>query len=117
MENRRLGEDITAGLGDYLTQKEQEYSRELSEARSHLEERVKEVKTDLEKDIREVKTDLKDDLREVKADLRDDLKGIRDDINGTRNYQYYCPHRHHCYSAGSEIAQKGINDVRKITRI
>lgn len=36
MENRSLGEDITAGLGDYLTQKEQEYSRELSEARSHV---------------------------------------------------------------------------------
>ena len=47
MENRRLGEDITQGLGDYLTQKEQEYSKELSEARSHLEERVKEVKTEL----------------------------------------------------------------------
>lgn len=37
MENRRLGEDITAGIGDYLTQKEQEYSKELSETRSHLE--------------------------------------------------------------------------------
>jgi len=62
MENRRLDEDITAGFGDYLTQKEQQYSRELSEVRSHLQERVKEVKTDLEKDIREVKTDIKADL-------------------------------------------------------
>ena len=84
MENRRLGEDITAGIGDYLTQKEQEYSKELSETRSHLEERVKEVKADLEKDIREVKTDLKDDLREVKVDLKDDLKGIKDDLKSVK---------------------------------
>ena len=49
MENRRLGEDITAGFGNYLTQKEQQYSRELSEVRSHLEERVKEVKQTLRK--------------------------------------------------------------------
>jgi gas vesicle protein len=80
MDDRRLGEDITAGHGDYLTQKEQQYSRELSEVRSHLEERVKEVKTDLEKDIREVKTDLKDDLKEVKEDLKDDLKGIKNQV-------------------------------------
>ena len=51
MESRRLDEDITAGFGNYLTQKEQQYSRELSEVRYHLDERVKEVKTDLEKDI------------------------------------------------------------------
>ena len=88
MDDRRRGEDITAGitagLGDFLTQKEQQYSQELSTVRSHLEERVKEVKTDLEKDIREVKTDLKDDLREVKADLKDDLKGINDVRKSTR---------------------------------
>ena len=71
MEHRRSGEDITAGLGDYLTQKEQEYSRELAEVRSHLEDRVKEVKIDLEKDIREVKTDLRDDIKETKKDLKD----------------------------------------------
>ena len=61
MDDRRLGEDITAGHGDYLTQKEQQYSRELSEVRSHLEERVKEVKTDL----RDVKTDLKADIQSI----------------------------------------------------
>ena len=82
MNNRRTGEDITAGFGDYLNQKEQQYSRELSEVRSHLEERVKEVKTDLEKDIREAKTDLKDDLKEVKADLKADLKSIKTQVMG-----------------------------------
>ena len=84
MANRRFEEDVTAGLEYYLTEKEQQYSRELSEVRSHLGDRVKEVKTDLEKDIREVKTDLKDDLREVKADLKDDLKGIKDDLKGVK---------------------------------
>ena len=84
MTNRRFEEDVDAGLGYYLTEKEQQYSRELSEVRSHLEERVKEVKTDLEKDIREVKTDLKDDFRKVKADLKDDLKGIKDDLKGVK---------------------------------
>lgn len=84
MANRRFEEDVDAGLGYYLSEKEQQYSRELSEVRSHLEDRVKEVKTDLEKDIREVKTDLKDDLREVKADLKDDLKGIKDDLKGVK---------------------------------
>jgi len=34
MESRRLDEDITAGFGNYLTQKEQQYSRELSEVRT-----------------------------------------------------------------------------------
>ena len=82
MKNRRLGEDITAGFGDYLTEKEQQYSRELSEVRSHLEERVKEIKTDLEKDIREVKMDLKSDLKDTKDDLKDDLKGIKTQIMG-----------------------------------
>ena len=62
MENKRYEENI-ADIGHYLTQKEQQYSKELSEVRSHLEDRVKEVKTDLEKDIREVKTDLKDDIK------------------------------------------------------
>lgn len=82
MDDRRTGEDITAGLEDYLNQKDQQYSRELSEVRSHLEERVKEVKTDLEKDIREAKTDLKDDLKEVKADLKADLKSIKTQVMG-----------------------------------
>ena len=80
MNNRRTGEDITAGLGDYLNQKDQQYSRELSEVRSHLEERVKGVKTDLENDIREAKTDLKDDIKSLKEDLKGDIQGIRDDI-------------------------------------
>ena len=82
MDNRRHGEDITAEIGDYLTQKERQYSTELSETRYHLEERLKEVKTDLEKDIREVKTDLKDDLKEVKNDLKDDLKSIKTHVMG-----------------------------------
>lgn len=51
MANRRFEEGVTAGLEYYLTEKEQQYSKELSEVRSHLEDRVKEVKTDLEKDI------------------------------------------------------------------
>ena len=80
MEYRRQGEDITAGLGDYLTQKDQQYSKELSDVRSHLEARVKEVKTDLEKDIREVKTDLKDDLKEVKTDLTNSIQGVKTDL-------------------------------------
>lgn len=82
MEDRRLGEDITEELGSYLNQKEQQYSRELTDVRSRLEERVKEVKTDLEKDLREVKTDLKDDLKEVKQDLAKSIKEVKDDLKG-----------------------------------
>ena len=73
-------EDIILGYEHFLFQKDQQYSQELSEVRSHLEERVKEVKTDLEKDIREVKTDLNDAL-EVKKDLKDDLKGIKTQVH------------------------------------
>ena len=47
MTYSRPGENITAGIENYLFQKEKQYSQELSEVRSHLEERVKEVKTDL----------------------------------------------------------------------
>ena len=65
MNNRRTGEDITAGLGDYLNQKDQQYSRELSEVRSHLEERVKGVKTDLKDDIKSLKEDLKGDIQGI----------------------------------------------------
>ena len=49
MTYSRPGENITAGIENYLFQKEKQYSQELSEVRSHLEERVKEVKTDLRK--------------------------------------------------------------------
>ena len=76
MEHRRAGEDITFRIDTFLTEKEQQYSKELSEVRSHLEDRVKEVKTDLEKDIREVKTDLKDDFKGIK----DDLKGVKTQV-------------------------------------
>lgn len=76
MANRKFEEDVAVGLEYYLTEKEQQYSKELSEARSHLEARVMEVKTDLEKDIREVKTDLKDDLKGIK----DDLKGVKTQV-------------------------------------
>ena len=79
MENRRYEENIS-DIGHYLTGKEQQYSRELSEVRSHLEARVKEVKTDLEKDIREVKTDLKEDIKDLKADLKADIQTVRDDL-------------------------------------
>ena len=81
MANRRHSEDIAAvSFESYLHQKDLQYSRELSETETRLEERIKEVKTDLEKDIREVKTDLKDDLKEAKKDLKDDLKGIKNQV-------------------------------------
>lgn len=84
MENRRLGEDLTAGLGNYLNHKDQQYSRELSEVRSHLEERVREVKTDL----RDIKTDLKGDIQTVQDNLQrieDNLKSdLRDRISDLR---------------------------------
>ena len=76
MENRRLGEDITAGLGDYLSQKEQQYSRELSEVRSHLEERVREVKTEL----RDARIDLKGDIQRVEDNLKNDIKDRISDL-------------------------------------
>ena len=47
MANRRFEEDVPVGLEYYVTEKEQQYSKELSEVRSHLEDRVKEVKTDV----------------------------------------------------------------------
>ena len=67
MADRRMGEDIIAGYGDYLIQKEQQYSRELSEVRSHLEERVREVKTEL-RDARI------DDIQRVEDNLKSDIK-------------------------------------------
>ena len=55
----KLHEDkIASSYDNYLHQKDLQYSRELSEVRSHLEERVKEVKTDLEKDIQNVQQNL-----------------------------------------------------------
>ena len=90
MEVRRPSDDIIAGHENFLLQKDQQYSRELSEVRSHLEERVKEVKTDLEKDIREVKTDLKDDIKNLKEDLKSDIQGVREDfkdrLSGLRTF-------------------------------
>lgn len=90
MEVRRPSDDIIAGHENFLLQKDQQYSRELSEVRSHLEERVKEVKTDLEKDIREVKTDLKDDIKNLKEDFKSDIQGVREDfkdrLSGLRTF-------------------------------
>lgn len=84
MENRRLDEDITTGVGDYIIQKEQQYSKELPEVRSHLEERVREVKNDL----RDVKTDLKGDIQNIQENLHrveDNLKNdLRDRISDLR---------------------------------
>lgn len=79
MENRRLDEDITTRVGDYMIQKEQQYSKELSEVRSHLEERVREVKNDL----RDVKTDLKDDIQNVQENLHrveENLHRVEDNL-------------------------------------
>ena len=76
MAYSRPGEDITAGIENYLTEKEKQYSQELSEVRSHLEERVKEVKTDL----REVRIDLKGDIQRVEDNFRNDLKDRISDL-------------------------------------
>ena len=83
METKRPSEDIIVGYENFLLQKDRQYSQELSEVRTHLEERVREVKTDLEKDIREVKTDLKDDIRDLKEDLKNDIQGVREDFKET----------------------------------
>ena len=118
MENRRLDEDITAGFGNYLTQKDQQYSRELSEVRPHLEERVKEVKTDLKDDIKDVKEDIKGDIQGVKTDLKDDIQKVRGDFKGSiiklkdfhryprSGCSFFC--RHHRYpNCQISIARKG----------
>lgn len=76
MENRRTDEDIIAPFGDYLYQKEQ-YSKELSDVRSHLEERVKEVKTDLKTDIQNVQVNLQRAEDNLKSDLRDRISDLR----------------------------------------
>ena len=76
MADRRMGEDIIAGYGDYLIQKEQQYSRELSEVRSHLEERVREVKTEL----RDARIDLKGDIQRVEDNLKSDIKDRISDL-------------------------------------
>ena len=76
MENRRYEENL-ADIGPYLTEKEQQYSRELSEVRSHLEDRVKEVKTDLKEDIKDIKADLKADIQTVRDDLKERISGLR----------------------------------------
>ena len=84
METKRPSEDIIVGYENFLLQKDRQYSQELSEVRTHLEERVREVKTDLEKDIREVKTDLKDDIKNLKEDLKSDIQTVRSDIQTVR---------------------------------
>lgn len=76
MEDKRQGEDIAAGLGDFIHQKDLQYSRELSEVRSHLEERVKEVKSDL----RDARTDLRSDIQNVQENLQRVEDNLRNDL-------------------------------------
>ena len=76
MGNRPNSEDLLAGYEHFLLQKDQQYSQELSEVRSHLEERVKEVKTDL----REARTDLKGDIQRVEDNLKNDLRDRISDL-------------------------------------
>ena len=83
MEDRLHEDNIASSYDSYLHQKDPQYSRELSEVRSHLEERVKEVKTDLEKDIQNVQQNLQrveDNLQRVEDNLKNDLRDRISDL-------------------------------------
>ncbi len=77
MEDRLYEDNIASSFDNYLHQKDLQYSRELSEVRSHLEERVKEVKTYLEKDIQNVQQNLQRVEDNLKNDLRDRISDLR----------------------------------------